>query len=77
MELAEGPVAGELRSEGQSVTVRYAETKSRVIYGLFSKRSGTGDEIERRKQRLRIETIIDTVLTHCFKSVVQRCNFRR
>lgn len=77
VELAEDPVADELRSQGQSVTVRYPETKSRVIYGLFSKRSGTRDAIEKRKQRLRTETIVDTVLTHCFKSVAQRCNFRR
>jgi protein phosphatase len=66
-------VAKRLQSEGVRVTVKYAENKKGAIYGLFSERSGTRSEMEKRMTEEDIQSVIegidsedDSTFVHCF-----------
>jgi TonB family protein len=50
--LLNGEVADELRSKDLRVVVRRAPTENGAMYGLFSKRTGTLEDMEKRKKEL-------------------------
>ena len=62
--LLNGEVADELRSKDLRVVVRYAPTENGAMYGLFSKRTGTLEEMKKRKKELT--DIVDAGPVLCF-----------